>query len=124
MSIADGYQGTVRIARRDLEFDRIGVSCELNIPFGTVSRIFGEWENDGYICRVGEKAYDVERIFKERPHLAGKRINYGKNQWGMKRSVRHRKNPTFETIFIPQWEEFLRLMANHQLDLFSGWSED
>ena len=86
-------------------FDRIQLGVITGIPFGSVSRIVSELENEGYIEPVLQSGKPVKAVYsdgqlKRNPDLRGKTLNYGK---GNERGARQYTKAKSFSEFITRW---------------------
>ena len=106
-SDSEYYRGVIRMMQVSGEFDRIQVAVFGKYKFGSVSRVFSELENEGYIRATGAKGRYSTMELKRNPDLRGFRINYASGRSGFRTSVTYKKTARWSEL-MTRWHAFLK----------------
>lgn len=111
LSLTKDYRALVKALQVLPEFDRIGLAVLVDAPFGTVSRVLSELENENYIEPTGNKVVYTRADLVSNPDLQEHRLNYASGKKPTASSVSYRKSGKWP-LFIKRWADFLQLTGN------------
>lgn len=110
-SDAEYFKGTIRAIQALNLFDRVTIAVILKVPFGSVSRVISQLENEGYIVPASHKSFSWKMV-RQNPDLNGFRLNYSKKDGkvptsGELTSVTYHKSGTWDDL-MKRWSHFLK----------------
>jgi hypothetical protein len=115
MSYSPYYRRIIRAMHIMRAFDRTLISLLYKIPYGSVSRVFSELENENYIQKLhvgdlpgqrifGKSKYSSKQI-KLNDDLKKCKLNYGSHNEPT--SIMYEKTPLWESHWLERWNDFL-----------------